>query len=364
MQKPQKDIPIFFEALNQMPIATAIYDNSNLNIAFANSRMLNMWRTENEIFGHSFGEVFPVFTQEGFTDILRNVWESGVTYKAFETPATIIDRDFKIKRYFDFEYRPLFDKRGRTYSILHTATDVTHKIHEEKPEDQENITINPATNLRMISYTLSHDAKNPLALAKLGIGVLKERLDMQSNRRLELYDVIDQSLENIADIIDKTVELSLAPINRLRKQSVRLDLTLPNWCREAKLLYRSSHTELIFGDLFPVNSDQNGIYQIFTNLINNAVKYSSANKKAAVHIYSEKVTNGVLYIIKDNGIGIPQHELENIRMERLRGSNSTDYQGKGIGLFIVQEILERLKAQMAIFSKENQGTEIRLFFPN
>jgi signal transduction histidine kinase len=51
-------------------------------------------------------------------------------------------------------------------------------------------------------------------------------------------------------------------------------------------------------------------------------------------------------------------------MERLRGSNSTDYQGKGIGLFIVQEILERLKAQMAIFSKENQGTEIRLFFPN
>lgn len=175
---------------------------------------------------------FSGFYPEGFTDILRNVWESGVTYKAFETPATIIDRDFKIKRYFDFEYRPLFDKRGRTYSILHTATDVTHKIHEEKPEDQENITINPATNLRMISYTLSHDAKNPLALAKLGIGVLKEHLDMQSNRRLELYDVIDQSLENIADIIDKTVELSLAPINRLRKQALRLDLTLPNWCRK------------------------------------------------------------------------------------------------------------------------------------
>jgi signal transduction histidine kinase len=364
MQKPQKNVPIFFEALSQMPIATAIYDNSNLNIAFANSRMLNIWRSENEIFGHSFAEVFPVFTEEGFTDILRNVWDSGVTYRAFDTPATIIDRDFKMKRYFDFEYKPLFDKRGRTYSILHTATDVTHKIHEDKPTDQENITINPATNLRMISYTLSHDAKNPLALAKLGIGVLKEHLDMQSSRRVELYDVIDQSLENIADIIDKTVELSLAPINSLRKQYIRLDLTLPNWCREAKLLYRSHHTELIFGDLFPLNSDQNGIYQVFTNLINNAIKYSSANKKAQVYIYSEKVTNGVLYFIKDNGIGIPQHELENIRMERQRGSNSTDYNGKGIGLFIVQELLERLKAQMAIFSRENQGTEVRLFFPN
>ncbi|WP_313270006.1 ATP-binding protein [Sphingobacterium sp.] len=364
MRKPQKDVPIFFEALNQMPIATAIYDNSNLNIAFANSRMLSMWRTENEIFGHSFAEVFPIFTQEGFTDILRNVWDSGVTYKAFDTPATITDRDFKFKRYFDFEYKPLFDKRGRTYSILHTATDVTHKIQEEKQKNQENTAINPATNLRMISYTLSHDAKNPLALAKLGIGVLKEHLDMQSNRRMELYDVIDQSLENIADIIDKTVELSLAPINKLQKQNIRLDLTLPNWCREAKLLYRSPHTELIFGDLFSVNSDQNGIYQIFTNLVNNAIKYSSANKNAQVHIYSEKVTNGVLYIIRDNGIGIPQHELENIRMERLRGSNSMDYQGKGIGLFIVQELLERLKAQMAIFSQENQGTEIRLFFPN
>jgi len=364
MRKPQKDVPIFFEALNEMPIATAIYDNSNLNIAFANSRMLNMWRTENEIFGHSFAEIFPVFTQEGFTDILRNVWDSGVTYKAFDTPATITDRDLKIKRYFDFEYKPLFDKQGRTYSILHTATDVTHKIHKENPTDQENITINPTTNLRMISYTLSHDAKNPLALAKLGIGVLKEHLDMQSNRRIELYDVIDQSLENIADIIDKTVELSLAPIHRLRKQPIRLDLTLPNWCREAKLLYHSPHTELIIGDLFLVNSDQNGIYQIFTNLINNAIKYSSANKKAKVHIYSEKLTNGVLYIIKDNGIGIPQHELENIRMEKLRGSNSNDYQGKGIGLFIVQELLERLNAQMTIFSKENQGTEIRLFFPN
>ncbi len=364
MQRTGKHVPVFFEALNQMPIATAIYDNSNLNIAFANPKMLNMWRSENEIFGQTFGEVFPGFTEEGFTDILRNVWDSGVTYKAFDTPATITDGDLKIKRYFDFEYKPLFDKNGRTYSILHTATDVTSKVQAINLAEQRVPHIDPEKNLRMISYTLSHDAKNPLALAKLGIGLLKDHLEMNPKRRLELYDVIDQSLENVVDIIDKTAELSLAPINHLKKQPLRMDLSIPKWCREAKVLYNASHTEISLGDLFPLSSDQNAIYQIFTNLINNAVKYSSLNKGAQILINSQRITNGVLYIIKDNGIGIPHHELENIRLERLRASNSEGFQGKGIGLFIVQETLNRINAQIAIFSKEGQGTEVRLFFPN
>ncbi|MGB3064148.1 ATP-binding protein [Sphingobacterium thalpophilum] len=364
MQRSHPDAPLYLEALKEIPLATAIYDNANLNIGFANSKMLDIWRIGEEILDNPFTEVFPGFTQDGFATILTNVWDTGITYRASDAPVYIYNGDLKFKRYFNFEYKPLIDQRGRTYSILHTASDVTDKIQSLQASGQQEDERHPDSNLQMITHTLSRDAKNPLALAKIGVSVLKEHLEMSPGRRLELYEVINQSLENINDIIDKTVELSLAPSYKLQKQLVRLDHALAAWCREAKMLHHSPHTQIVFGDLFPIFSDPHAIYQIFTNLVNNAIKYSSCNKKAQLCIRSERTNNGTVYFIKDNGIGIPQHELENIHLERQRGSNSEKYKGKGLGLFIVKELVNRIGAQFTIFSKEQQGTEVRLFFPN
>jgi len=128
-------------------------------------------------------------------------------------------------------------------------------------------------------------------------------------------------------------------------------------------MFGANHTDILLGDLLPIYGDGSSIYQVFMNIINNAVKYSSTNPQAKVCIHSEKVAKGILYHIIDDGIGIPASDLARIRQNHARASNAHTFQGKGIGLFIVKKILERLGAQMDILSKEGQGTEIRLLFP-
>lgn len=362
MKKYQQDTFLFNEALRELPLATAIYDNPNLNIGFANPMMLAIWYCNQDIIGNPFSEIFPGFTQDGYADLLKNVWESGTTYNAFEAPVNIYNGDLKIQRYFNFEYKPLVDKRGQTYSILHTATDVTEKVKLAEVKAQEQL-LNNSSQLEMISRSLSHDVKSPLALSEFAVTLLKERSNMPVRRRQELFNLIDESLHDINDIIERVIELTVGPIAQLKRQFIHLDDALTLLCREAKVLFRAPHIQFIFGNLFPLDSDPASIYQIFTHLINNAVKYSAANKKAQVEIYSEKAKNGLIYYIKDNGIGIAPHELEHIRFGRLRRDSAGHSPHQGVGLAIVQELMKRLNAQFMIFSRVDRGTEIRLFFP-
>lgn len=363
MQKYPQDSFLFNEALRELPLATAIYDSPNLNIGFANPMMLAIWYCNQDILGNPFSEIFPGFTQDGYADLLKNVWESGTTYNAFETPVYIYNGDLKIQRYFNFEYKPLFDQRGRTYSILHTATDVTERI-KVAPLNAEKQLAYTSSQLEMISCSLSQDTKSPLALSQFAVTLLKEQPNMPVRRQQELFNLINESLHDINTVIDRIIALTVGPSAQLKRQLIHLDDALTLLCREAKVIFHAPHARFIFGNLFPLYSDPASIYQIFTHLINNAVKYSAANKKAQVEIYSEKIKNGLVYYIKDNGIGMAPHELDHIHTGRLQPNSAGDSLHQGVGLAIVHELVKRLNAQLKIFSRVNQGTEVHLFFPD
>ncbi|MCL7987290.1 PAS domain S-box protein [Sphingobacterium sp. lm-10] len=117
-------VEVFFH----LPHAVAIYDSKDLNIAFVNAQMLEIWNRKDNLVGRNFGDVFPEHVRQGFDALLRNVWLSGTTYTAKETPANIlIDGELKT-HYFDFEYRALQDNQGKTIAVLHTATEVSDRM--------------------------------------------------------------------------------------------------------------------------------------------------------------------------------------------------------------------------------------------
>jgi len=350
--------------LEESPLATAIYDNPGLRIAFANEAMLKMWCAAPSILGRQFGEVFPSFKKEGFASILENVWHSGITYRATDTPAIIVDGHEKNTRYFDFEYKALLDDSGQTYAILHSATDVTQrKLNEgQLQSQQEQLSFN--SELETLTYTLSHDVKNPLCVAQMGLAYLQDHEDITLSDRTQWYHAISQALANVESIINQTVQLSEArSIANIPKIN---DLTqkIPAWCEEARLLHHSPNSTINLGELFPVYGDIGAIYQIFINIIGNAVKYSSSIVDAKIEIYSEKTDKGTVYFVRDNGIGIPEPELDKIFCISKRGSNALEYQGNGIGLCLAKRIIERYAGRINVSSKEGRGTLVRLFFPD
>jgi PAS domain S-box-containing protein len=114
--------------LTQSKDATAVYDTPNLRIRFVNDTMLEVWGKDRSVTGKTLEEALPELEGQPFADLMKKVWETGKTYQATDMPATlVVDGHFKTS-YFDFEYRPIFNKDGTTRAILHTSTDVSSRV--------------------------------------------------------------------------------------------------------------------------------------------------------------------------------------------------------------------------------------------
>jgi len=115
-------------------------------------------------------------------------------------------------------------------------------------------------------------------------------------------------------------------------------------------------------DNFKIIGDRDKLIEIFTNLIDNAIKYSDKNKE--VTISSKKEGDLNIVSIADQGIGIPKEFIHRIteRFFTVDPSKSRSVGGTGLGLAIVKHLVSQHRAEMDINSVENQGTAIDIKF--
>ncbi|MBE9583694.1 PAS domain-containing protein [Mucilaginibacter sp. JRF] len=123
---------LLIQVLSSSAYATAIYTSEKLHIGFVNDGMLRIWGKDRGVMGKTFEEAIPEMEGQPFTDLLKQVWHTGVTYTAENTPADLVVDGELQTFYFDFEYRPIKSDTGDVYSILHTAVDVTEEIRQGK----------------------------------------------------------------------------------------------------------------------------------------------------------------------------------------------------------------------------------------
>ncbi|WP_288244441.1 ATP-binding protein [uncultured Chryseobacterium sp.] len=126
------------------PNATAVYRGDDIRIISANQAMLDFWGKDRSIIGKDFRSVLPELNDQPFFNILKNVWESGKTFNAKNYPAILVTEEGPQKFYFDFEYKAMLDKDGKTEYILHTAFEVTERqravyLVEEKSKSEQKL---------------------------------------------------------------------------------------------------------------------------------------------------------------------------------------------------------------------------------
>ncbi|GAB2699494.1 hypothetical protein GCM10027037_25090 [Mucilaginibacter koreensis] len=108
--------------------ATAIYAGEDIVIEMANDAMIAFWGKGREVVGLPLEEAVPELKDQPFISILKDVWRTGVTYIAADTPAQLQVNGKLQTFYYSFEYRALKNEDGTTYCILHTAADVTEQV--------------------------------------------------------------------------------------------------------------------------------------------------------------------------------------------------------------------------------------------
>ena len=128
--------------------------------------------------------------------------------------------------------------------------------------------------------------------------------------------------------------------------------------------FKADNAELILGQLHDLKGDKTMIVQVFTNLISNAVKYSSMVAKPKIEISSYIDNDEIIYIVSDNGIGIDNRYYDRVFELFKRMDNVKDIDGTGVGLAIVKRIAERHNGRVWFESKLNSGSKFYVALKN
>jgi two-component system CheB/CheR fusion protein len=123
------------------PLATGVYTTENIIIHFANDAMIEFWGKDTSVIGKPMIEAIPELEGQPFVDILKNVWRTGISYQAMNTPAELSVNNRTSKFYFDFVYKALKNDAGKVYAILHTAVDVTERNLDQQKVKESRLAL-------------------------------------------------------------------------------------------------------------------------------------------------------------------------------------------------------------------------------
>ena len=219
--------------------------------------------------------------------------------------------------------------------------------------------------------TMSHELRTPLN-AIIGFSeVLKSELlgGHQVPQYKEYAGDIHSSGQHLLNLINELLDLSRIEAGKyeLNEEAVSLVDIAEDCRRMMELRARSKGIELVFsyGDNLPkLWGDERAIRQIMLNLLSNAIKFTPQHGKVTLVVQRSR-DGGQMISVKDNGPGIPQNEIETVLSSFGQGSlaQKTAEQGAGLGLPIVQKIMDLHQGRFDLYSKLRFGTEVFATFP-
>ena len=207
---------------------------------------------------------------------------------------------------------------------------------------------------------LSHDLKTPLMPLTILLPIL-EKQELDPKKR-EIFEVLKRNVEYMKNIAIKTLELAKlnSPKTKFSFQRVDLKGLIKNMIKNKKPLLDSKKIQ-IKNDItnnFVVNADKLRLEELFTNLIENSVKYSKY--KGVITLDAKSENDFITISIKDNGIGMTKTQIKHAFDEFYKADESRhDFHSSGLGMTISKKIIERHNGKIWIESPGlDKGTTV------
>ena len=212
-------------------------------------------------------------------------------------------------------------------------------------------------DLELFSYGISHDLRSPLRGINGFAQILKE--DFSQDLPAEASETIDTILKasnRMEGIIDDILSFSKITSGELEKEKFSTNKLLEELLSSFNIKINFPDTEVVIADnLQETYGDRRMVFQLWSNLIGNALKYSQQAKAPKLQIGSFLENSKEVFYIKDNGIGIAKNDQEKIFNTFSRASKK-DFKGTGVGLSIVARIIEKHNGKIWIESEPDKGS--------
>ncbi|MDR6923918.1 ATP-binding protein [Chryseobacterium sp. 2987] len=239
----------------------------------------------------------------------------------------------------------ILETSHKQYNAIKELNNQLRKVNEE---------------LDSFSYTISHDLGTPLTVMKLNAQMLLSNFEKTEKNKSKLNSIIEE-IDNMAEMMHDVLQLSRAKHSEIQLEKLQPARTIEKISENAKITFDSPNSEIIIGECPDVLADKTMLHQVFLNIINNAVKYSSHKDHPKVEIAGTEDEQTVVYRISDNGIGIPEEEKHKMFKIFNRMDNAKKFKGNGVGLSIVHRIMNRIGGNID-YKSNKEGTSFILTF--
>jgi len=214
--------------------------------------------------------------------------------------------------------------------------------------------------------TMAHEFRTPLTNIQLAAQLLNKKGNEQNQQKF--LDIISRENSRLIQQVERVLHLSRIDhgMHPLQQEQISLRNLLESVYREMEIQIDAKNATVQFDDIaadLKIYGDRQHLTNVFRNLIDNALKYSTAKPEIMISARDEK--DGILISIEDNGIGIPASQSRLIfeKFQRLPQDQSKEQKGFGLGLAYVKKVIEMHKGFIQVDCTLQQGSRFNLFLP-
>ena len=272
--------------------------------------------------------------------------------------AEILEKEIQTTdlRWFQMNILPYVQREdNKTNGVIITFVEITSRIEDLK--EQESLIADHETLLD----TIAHDIKNPLTSLLLSVEILNSAVLEDPKKLKPILISVENGVKRLQSIIN---ELTEAREERHKYGTNGELINIENIIEDVRFILLDSIKEsgatmtsnVHVSELFFVRRK---LRSILYNLINNAIKFKSPDRKPEIFIKTIQEDDFIVLSIQDNGIGIDASKQNAVFSKFYRVNNTIE--GSGMGLYLVKELVTNAGGKILIESQLDKGTEFKIY---
>ena len=307
-----------------------------------------------ELIGQHFTFVIPEECQQRVLAFYVKQFQDRIRETRYEVP--VITRNQE-KRWIE-QTTTLLTEGKYVIGFQSIGRDVTERKAVEA--ERENL----IAELDAFAHTVAHDLKNPLGILKFNSNMLETMFDrMTEEIRHRALQRIQQGTQKMAEIIDALLLLSsVREQDHISITPLNMNQIVTEALQRLNAQVEENHAEVIVTDTFPiVFGYAPWIEEVWVNYLSNALKYGG--NPAYVEVGTDTLADrSIRFWVKDNGAGLSSDDQAKLFTPFTR-LNQVDIQGHGLGLSIVQRIIDKLGGTVGVISEVGKGSQFYFTLP-